>query len=164
MTGTRHHIRDAMRVAGTSIMMFGVIIIAMSLVMTILTKRIGIDLTAIAPIVIGRLIRGGNHGAVKWGIGCMGYFIVVPLTLAVLVVCGSSLPKIGSRPVTRGDAAWLIPSMMLLTAWSLANLVMCWRILRHEWRVARNQCPACGYPAGASPVCTECGMALPRRT
>ena len=30
------------------------------------------------------------------------------------------------------------------------------RIRRH-----RHQCPSCGYPIGASPVCTECGRALP---
>jgi hypothetical protein len=146
-----------MRVAGNSIILFGVISIAMSLVMTILTRSVYVDLTAIAPIAIGWLIRGGNHRAVKWGIGCMGYFIVVLLTLAVLIVCGSSLPKIGPRPVTRSDAAWLILSMSLFAAWPLANLFMCWRIVRHDRRVARNQCPACGYPAGASDLCTECG-------
>lgn len=28
-------------------------------------------------------------------------------------------------------------------------------------RVRRNECAACGYPIGTSPVCTECGAPLP---
>lgn len=31
---------------------------------------------------------------------------------------------------------------------------------RRSSRRARNQCPACGYPRGTSPVCTECGEVL----
>ena len=33
------------------------------------------------------------------------------------------------------------------------------RLIRHK----RGQCPACGYPAGESAVCSECGAELPRR-
>ena len=29
--------------------------------------------------------------------------------------------------------------------------------LRRLIRVKRGRCPACGYPVGASPLCTECG-------
>ncbi|MCC6907290.1 MAG: hypothetical protein IT430_05050 [Phycisphaerales bacterium] len=32
---------------------------------------------------------------------------------------------------------------------------------RRMIRLWRYQCPACGYPRGTSPVCTECGEALP---
>lgn len=33
--------------------------------------------------------------------------------------------------------------------------------LRRRLRARRGQCQACGYPIGVSPVCTECGAALP---
>jgi hypothetical protein len=33
--------------------------------------------------------------------------------------------------------------------------------LRRSVRLRRGRCPRCGYPAGASSVCTECGRALP---
>ena len=34
--------------------------------------------------------------------------------------------------------------------------------LRRLLRIHRGLCPKCSYPAGTSPVCTECGAALPR--
>ncbi len=34
--------------------------------------------------------------------------------------------------------------------------------LRRFIRRKRAQCPACGYPAGESAVCSECGRALPQ--
>lgn len=33
--------------------------------------------------------------------------------------------------------------------------------LRRRLRARRGQCQQCGYPIGVSPVCTECGAALP---
>jgi len=33
--------------------------------------------------------------------------------------------------------------------------------LRRWRRIGRKRCPACGYPRGTSPVCTECGEPLP---
>ena len=35
--------------------------------------------------------------------------------------------------------------------------------LRRFLRSRRGLCPKCAYPMGASPVCTECGRALPKR-
>ena len=35
--------------------------------------------------------------------------------------------------------------------------------LRGFVRVRRRRCPACAYPMGDSPVCTECGKPLPQR-
>ncbi len=35
-------------------------------------------------------------------------------------------------------------------------------VLRRMIRRRRGLCPACGYPVGVSPVCTECGQPLPR--
>ncbi|MHC4128032.1 MAG: hypothetical protein ACYSWT_12940 [Planctomycetota bacterium] len=35
--------------------------------------------------------------------------------------------------------------------------------LRRFIRVRLRRCPACAYPMGDSPVCTECGQPLPRR-
>lgn len=34
-------------------------------------------------------------------------------------------------------------------------------VLRRSLRIRRRLCPACAYPVGASPVCTECGKAIP---
>ncbi len=38
------------------------------------------------------------------------------------------------------------------------GLLRRWRRIR---RIRRGQCPACAYPIGTSPVCTECGHELP---
>ncbi len=35
--------------------------------------------------------------------------------------------------------------------------------LRHRARLRAGKCPACGYPRGQSPVCTECGRLLLKR-
>lgn len=36
--------------------------------------------------------------------------------------------------------------------------------LRRWRRIRIDRCPACAYPMGTNPVCTECGEALPERT
>jgi len=36
--------------------------------------------------------------------------------------------------------------------------------LRRASRTRRGRCSACGYPIGASPVCTECGAAIPAKS
>jgi hypothetical protein len=36
------------------------------------------------------------------------------------------------------------------------------RALRRRLRIRRQRCPACGYPLGTSPVCTECGREVSR--
>ena len=36
-------------------------------------------------------------------------------------------------------------------------------VLRRFIRVKRGLCPSCAYPVGESPVCSECGKALPGR-
>lgn len=48
-----------------------------------------------------------------------------------------------------------------LVFWSLYE-GCCW--FRRVRRLGRGLCPMCGYPIGISPVCTECGEALPERT
>ena len=35
--------------------------------------------------------------------------------------------------------------------------------LRRFLRLRRGLCPKCAYPMGESPVCSECGKALPKR-
>ena len=40
--------------------------------------------------------------------------------------------------------------------------LMVFRFARQRKRRKAGACPACGYPRGQSPVCTECGAALPR--
>jgi hypothetical protein len=39
-------------------------------------------------------------------------------------------------------------------------LIQLGRVLRHS-RIKPGLCPACAYPVGSSPVCTECGKPLP---
>ncbi len=51
-----------------------------------------------------------------------------------------------------GTLMWMLP---------IGLLWLCPGLLRRHLRRKRNRCPACGYPIGASPVCTECGATLP---
>ena len=37
------------------------------------------------------------------------------------------------------------------------------RVVRRALRQRRSRCPACAYPIGTSPVCTECGKAVSSR-
>lgn len=47
---------------------------------------------------------------------------------------------------------------------ALAALILGgWRWMGRRWRLMCSRCPACNYPIGASPVCTECGAPLPSR-
>ncbi len=49
----------------------------------------------------------------------------------------------------------------LVYAVPVAVLFLAIGAIRRLIRLRRNQCPACGYPRGTSPVCTECGEPLP---
>lgn len=44
-----------------------------------------------------------------------------------------------------------------MLAWMLSTAIAS---VRRGFRTRRGLCPACGYPRGTSPVCTECGEAL----
>lgn len=60
------------------------------------------------------------------------------------------------RPIWRGSACNILTySTAIGVAWF--GIHSLWR----GTRTRRGQCPACGYPRGTSPVCTECGEALP---
>ena len=83
------------------------------------------------------------------------------------------------RPITY-DAAWALPSdtsptlpaILLRPIWpgfainTLFYATILWLLipgpfaLRGFIRRKRGQCPACGYPAGESAVCSECGKEL----
>lgn len=49
----------------------------------------------------------------------------------------------------------------LFYAVALGLLFVIPNALRRRLRRRRGQCEACGYPIGTSPVCTECGAAVP---
>ena len=57
---------------------------------------------------------------------------------------------------------WLIGTIQ----WLVISLVICSFIeyrrykFRPHYRRKRGLCPACAYPIGTSPVCTECGAAI----
>lgn len=76
-----------------------------------------------------------------------------------------------SRPGPRGNYItrelpltpvwWGFAGNTLLYAFVIWVLMGGPRKLRLLVRRHRHQCPACGYPIGTSPVCTECGTPLP---
>lgn len=76
-----------------------------------------------------------------------------------------------SRPGPRGNYITReLPLTPLWTGFTLNTLIyafVIWvlmggpRRLRLFVRRHRHQCPACAYPIGTSPVCTECGTPLP---
>ena len=49
--------------------------------------------------------------------------------------------------------------------WAFVTWVMFVVSVRYRLRrrIKRGLCPACAYPIGGSPVCTECGKPLPQR-
>lgn len=57
------------------------------------------------------------------------------------------------NPLILGLSVWIL----LVLPFELYRKIRSWR--RHR----RGACRACGYPAGAAAVCTECGAALPAR-
>jgi hypothetical protein len=57
------------------------------------------------------------------------------------------------------------PLLLALITWlvCVAPIILGHR-LRRALRIRRGLCPACGYPAGVSGVCSECGVDLPTRS
>jgi hypothetical protein len=64
--------------------------------------------------------------------------------------------------VMPGTPIW--PGFAINTIFYAAILWLLWIApgkIRRFIRVRRHRCPACAYPVGTSPVCTECGHQLP---
>lgn len=93
-----------------------------------------------------------------------------------MVVSGIELPAVTSGSVLSGSSnieralplgiIWLgfvVDSVIYATAWIILICGASWLLWtrRSQRRIRRGLCPACAYPAGTSPVCTECGRALP---
>jgi hypothetical protein len=60
------------------------------------------------------------------------------------------------RPIEVGFAINTI--LYAATLWMILALPFA---IRRQRRINRRLCPACAYPMGANPTCTECGAALP---
>ena len=52
-------------------------------------------------------------------------------------------------------ADWMFYTTVILLIWRGP------RLMRRWWRCRHGRCTACGYPIGQSPVCSECGQAIP---
>ena len=65
---------------------------------------------------------------------------------------GRSLPVIPAWPGFAINTVFYAVILWLLFAAPFA--------LRRRRRMRRGLCPACAYPVGESPVCTECGKAI----
>ena len=61
-------------------------------------------------------------------------------------------PGVIANPLLFAVVAWLV---------FVAPIVL-WLRLRYQLRIRRGLCPDCGYPAGVSSLCTECGGDLGR--
>jgi hypothetical protein len=60
-------------------------------------------------------------------------------------------PGVIVNPLIFGGGAWIVLIMPLLL----------FHYIRRYTRLVTHRCPACGYPAGRSPTCTECGAIRP---
>ncbi|MHC5023033.1 MAG: hypothetical protein ACYTGG_03855 [Planctomycetota bacterium] len=60
-------------------------------------------------------------------------------------------PGVLINPLILGGAAWLM----------LVGPVLLWQIAIRRHRLARGCCPHCGYPAGDTDRCSECGRGRP---
>lgn len=60
------------------------------------------------------------------------------------------------KPIWRGAVG-----NTLVYAAAIALLALGCARLRRGFRSSRGLCPACAYPRGSSPLCTECGAPLP---
>ena len=95
---------------------------------------------------------GGSGGAGGGGAGGAGG--MSSRGTSTFVDAGLTLhwPGVIANPLLFALVAWLV---------FVAPIVL-WRRLRYQLRIRRELCPDCGYPAGVSSLCTECGGDLGR--
>ena len=102
-----------------------------------------------------------EHISCGWPLLCLegerwatGWVPAVWENRQVLFVRGALFPY---RP------RWFAFTLNSLFLGMVACLLMCGPFaLRRYVRRLRGLCPACAYPIGTSPVCTECGETIPR--
>ena len=85
--------------------------------------------------------------------------ISIPLVYGGAATC--TFAYICLYPSCQSDGTLLLFPFVIVVVLIL-TLAAIWRIFFPPAK--RGQCPACGYPIGTSPVCTECGKPVtPRR-
>jgi hypothetical protein len=75
--------------------------------------------------------------------------------------CGGLFPQLNEYVVPVDPSYPHAAINTLFYAAILWLLFVALRGLRRQRRIKRGLCPACAYLIGTSPVCTECGKALP---
>jgi hypothetical protein len=81
------------------------------------------------------------------------------VTAIVFQFSDGSTMEFGFCPIWPGFAInTMFYAGMLWIVFAARSDLRRWRRWR---RIRRGLCPACAYPVGTSPVCTECGTALP---
>jgi hypothetical protein len=98
----------------------------------------------------------GGHRDFKWTWGAESPVWLCPRDLSCNFAIETFRPPIPLRPLWPGFAINTLFYAAIL--WLLFAAPFA---LRRRRRIARGLCPACAYPVGVSPVCTECGRPVP---
>jgi len=82
-------------------------------------------------------------------------------------------PEDGPQPSMPPNMDWVISWEELIVTSAFAGIA-CGALVAMPWimlgwairgsRLRRNRCPACAYPLGDAPNCSECGEVIPRAT
>jgi hypothetical protein len=154
------HVLAAGRLAGRSLIWFGIVCLASSIVACICLGAFYLDLTSFVIIFIGWKTFTGSRTAARWGAICMGILVLASLIAIPAAIFPWNVVTVGGRHLKPSDAIWATPILLLIAVWALTNFWLCARTLQYSKRVEEAKCPACGYAIGTSPVCTECGHPL----
>lgn len=128
------------RLAGRLMMLFAAFMLAATIVTTILTDALMIDLVTIVVYFLGRPLRDGSRRAARWSIAVMGYYAVMGLAMLVGAQVSPERIRLSGRPLRPEEvttASWLLAAMAAWAGVCVVLLVRAMRSRRHAAEATR---------------------------
>jgi hypothetical protein len=121
-----------------SLKIFGWIGLVGGLVSSIALDSLFIDVVAFIVICYASGVAVRERRAIKWSLGCMGYYVAVASTLSIVALTNIEKIKIGKFRAEPDDLSTLVISLGIVTAWAGTNFVLLWQLLKQMESVASS--------------------------
>lgn len=109
------------RVAGTSLIAFGVASIMNSILAAILLEGFIVDFAAVIVICLGMGVARGSRAAMKWALGVMVLYLLLGLALTVIAVVKPEIVNFAGRPISSAMLPWAVASGVVVATWAAIN-------------------------------------------
>jgi uncharacterized integral membrane protein len=122
--------RVVFELVSKSLKIFGWIGLVGGLMAGLILDGLYIDVVAFIVICYASGVAARERRAVKWSLGCMGYYLVIAVTLSIVALTNTEELKIGKFRAEPDDLPMLLIFFGIVAAWAGTNFVLLWQLLK----------------------------------